>query len=65
MVRACRSMPQYTSGRFVEKRMRSPPLFRWFVFAQRQQTTAVCGGGGLNKYQARPGGGSCGALRTP
>jgi hypothetical protein len=29
--------------------MRSPPLER--VFAQRQHTTAVCRGGGLNKYQ--------------
>src|SRR2546427_2835289 len=35
--------------------MRSPPLLRYFP--HYQHTTVVCGGGGLNKYQARAGDG--------
>src|SRR5689334_383100 len=35
--------------------MRSPPLLKSFPYYQH--TTVVCGGGGLNKYQRRPGDG--------
>ena len=33
--------------------MRSPPLQVVEPLTQRQHTTTVCGGGGLNKYQRR------------
>jgi hypothetical protein len=36
----------------VENRLRAPPLEGVEPLTQRQPTTTVCGGGGLNKYQA-------------
>src|SRR3954454_22518943 len=51
MRRACRSRPPYALCCVVENRLRSPPLEVVEPLTQRQHTTTVCGGGGLNKYQ--------------
>ena len=53
MRRACRAIPPDALCCVVYNRLEVPFCIRDEGFAYSQQTTAVCWGGGLNKYQAR------------